>query len=582
MKSKESQLPETYAAASNPAENAVQGEKRPGKLFVIISYALVLAALIAALFVPIYKGEMLIKYLLAAVNEFLHTFKLEIENFPAFFINEPLINYEWILILAYCISLLLSLIMLIPVIIGKPYKETNLKCAFAAEFIAFFIVLAFAACELYLYVGEWQNYATLIPLGVTFIVMAAQSIKYKGWLGVFKLVTALLALVTLFTLFDIANVIPALHEPLLSLSGSVGAYDADVTFMNAYPNGISGLYEIILLYQGTGYFTETAGTADLVSRILFSVISIFIVLSVFTDLLWLVVGRKSRQRTDGEKLSGEPLIHEGWFTFALIRYIVIILLIVAAVLFGLFLEGFWKVGIYSYLTAIIIFCALIVEIVRYCVARAKRKAYREAERRRFNAETLRIDDPALDYVEPEEAKEEEQQPEEAVQLNYLGEPEVVESEPVEEPAPEEPAEDNGEQLTITEIETVEEQPAEEPAEPEPVEEPAPVESAPAQQPAAPVPPVTPFAAESQPEEEETTGEKLHIDPFVDKLNNRERAEFFDIFVNRNRGKIGSIPAYELNGNNSEFFPLVFVHINRTRDLCSDSLLTKIYNEIGRN
>lgn len=597
MKGKEKQLPELTEAADGAA-TPVKKDKKPGKLFIILSYVLVLAGLIAAFFVPLYGGEMLIKYVLAAVDNII---EVPSSAYGSFFIEKELMLYEWILILALAVTLVLSLILLIPVIAGKAAKRTNLKCAFAAEFIAFIFTLAFAVCELYNYTGaagtahkgDWANFATLIPLGLSILVMAAQSIKYKGWLGTVKFVVFLLALLTLFTLFDIVAIIPALESPLLSLSEMLGASKDTVTYMGTYPNGLSGLYEIIMLYENTDYLlAEGIQTAELVSHILFSVISILTVLSVIIDLLGLVAGNKVRQKAKGDKKPGAPITHKGWFVFALIRYILIILLIVAAVLLGLFLDGSWKAGLYMYFTAIAVILALIVEVIRYCVAKSKLKKYEEQQKLLFNSEKIIIDDPALNCVTPyDNAVVAQQRAEQDVQMNFLGEDAAIVTEPVEETAEAQLAEDNGEQLTIAEVQSAEE-PVLNPVEETPVEEPVIVEepvnekeeqSVPVEESA---PLIIPFGEEVKAEEqtaETDVGQEIrHIDPFIDKLNDAERAEFFDIFVNRNKGKIGTIPVYEINGDNTSFFPSVFVHINRTRELCSDTLLTKIYNEIAKN
>lgn len=602
MKGKEKQLPGLTEAA-NGADAPVKKDKKPGKLFIILSYALVLAGLIAAFFVPLYGGEMLAKYLLAAVGNII---EIPSSAYGTFFIRDTgLMLYEWVLILALAVSLVLALILLIPVIAGKPAKRTNLKCAFAGEFIAFIFTLAFAVCELYDYTVaagvegkvEWANFATLIPLGLAILVMAAQSIKYKGWLGTVKFIAFLLALLTLFTLFDIAAIIPALESPLLSISEMLGASKNKLTFMGVYPNGLSGLYEIIMLYENTDYLlAEGLQTAELVSRILFAVISILVVLSVITDLLALVVGNKVRQKAKGDKKSGVPLTHKGRFVFALVRYILIVLLIVAAVLLGTFLDGSWKAGLYMYFTAVVVILSLIVEVIRYCVAKSKLKKYNAEQKRLFDTEKLIIVDPALQTAEENAAVIAGQPIEENAQLNFLGENTVMVQTPVEEPAEEQLSEDNGEQLTITEVQPVEE-PAEEvvfeeqtapvaPVAPVEVaeEQPAPVEVAEAAEESFPVymAPEEQTVEEEQPVQAAAEQEIRHIDPFVDKLTDSERAEFFDVFVNRNKGKIGTVPVYELNGNNSAFFPSVFVHINRTREMCSDSLLNKIYGEIGKN
>ena len=291
---------------------------------------------------------------------------------------------------------------------------------------------------------------------------------------------------------------------------------------------------------------------------------------------------------------------------AAIRYSLIILLIAACVVLSFVLEGFGKVGIYIYLSAILVLLAFIVEIVRYCVGKSKLKAYKAAQYEIFKNEKIVIQDESLAENNDEEGLE--QPVEEAQQTNMFGDEPVAAAQPVAESVETEPTESVGEQLSILDAQTIDEVEEETPAEVvEPVAETEAVEAAEAEtveepvaeaekveeaQPAAetetveevetvePTPAVNLFGETI--ESEKAKEEKKSIDPFIDKLTDEERAQFFDVFVNRNVGKFSSIPVYKLNENNADFFPAVFVHINRMRDLCSDSLLAKIYREIGKD
>ncbi|MGN0805392.1 MAG: hypothetical protein ACI4MC_00005, partial [Candidatus Coproplasma sp.] len=394
----------------------------------------------------------------------------------------------------------------------------------------------------------------------------------------------------LFTLFDIAALIPALEEPLKTFSGTIGAYNENVTFIGNVPAGFTFINEIVRICLGRSSFVDPAQTAEFVNQILAMLLVIIILISVFTDFIGLIAGNKNRK-------NGAPNPHKGWFVFAAIRYSLIIVLIAAAVVLSFVLDGFGKVGIYMYFTVVLVLITFIVEIIRYCVGKSKVKAY-EAEKKAIkDSEELIIEDETLAEEKAEEATPSEVT--EQYQTNIFGDEPVEQAEPAAETVEEEqPSESVGEQLSIMDAESVEEEvepvvvneteveaeePATAPAEAEVVEE-------------TPVQEVETVAVEEKVEEVETTpapttfnlfGEEeaednKSIDPFIDKLTDEERAQFYDVFINRNQGKFSSIPVYKLNENNSDFFPAVFVHINRMRNLCSDSLLAKIYKEIGKD
>lgn len=592
MKGKEKTLPATPDTANRP----VEAKKKPGKLFVILSYALALASLIAMLFVPLFEGKMFIQYLLTAVAPVAELIKVDIpaSAYGTFFTTAEFGLPLSVMILCVMVSVVIALILLIPVIAGKAAKGTNLRCAFAGEIIAFICIAVYTACDLHVYLAGWNKYSLLIALGVLALVMAAQAIKYKGWLGTTRFIIFLLALVTLFTLYDIVLVIPALEAPLLSLSGMIGAYDKDVTYIGTNPYGLNGVYAIVQLCQGQAVLGSPADIVPFICGLLTIIIPTLVVISVIIDVIGLVAGKKCTN-------DGTPNPHKGWFVFATVRYLLILVLIAATVVLSFVLQGFAKVGIYMYFTAVAILLSFIVAIIGYCVGKAKVKAYKKQKEQMLRQETFVIKDESLE--EPKQEAVEEKVVAEDYQTNMFGDAPSTAVAPVaEEVVEEQPTKGEGEQLSIMDAQPVEEAaevvPVDEIEEPvveevetvEPVEEVAPVEEAVAE------PAAVEEVVEEQPEEapvhtvnlfgeeieEEKPADEARIDPFVDKLNDEERAQFFDVFVNRNKGKIGTIPVYRLNENNADFFPAVFVHINRTRRLCSDSLLAKIYREIGKD
>lgn len=68
-----------------------------------------------------------------------------------------------------------------------------------------------------------------------------------------------------------------------------------------------------------------------------------------------------------------------------------------------------------------------------------------------------------------------------------------------------------------------------------------------------------------------------FDPFLSSLSNQERAEFVDLYVVKCRGAMPEIPAYEVGGDNKEFFRLVFVYLGQYREKIPSGLLSKMYD-----
>lgn len=69
-----------------------------------------------------------------------------------------------------------------------------------------------------------------------------------------------------------------------------------------------------------------------------------------------------------------------------------------------------------------------------------------------------------------------------------------------------------------------------------------------------------------------------IDSFIRKLTNEQRVEFAKVFLERNCGNLNCIPDYIVGGDNSRFFSAVFIYYAHVRDLVSDGLMGKLYEE----
>lgn len=70
-----------------------------------------------------------------------------------------------------------------------------------------------------------------------------------------------------------------------------------------------------------------------------------------------------------------------------------------------------------------------------------------------------------------------------------------------------------------------------------------------------------------------------LDNFMRKLTNEERVEFKRIFIDRSYGRLNHIPDYVVGGENSGFFSSIFIYLARVRDLVSDALMNKLYEEV---
>lgn len=69
------------------------------------------------------------------------------------------------------------------------------------------------------------------------------------------------------------------------------------------------------------------------------------------------------------------------------------------------------------------------------------------------------------------------------------------------------------------------------------------------------------------------------DDFIRKLTSEQKVEFAQMFLERHTGASQGIPDYIVGGDNSRFFSMLFIYFARIRDLVSDGLMNKFYEEV---
>ena len=88
-------------------------------------------------------------------------------------------------------------------------------------------------------------------------------------------------------------------------------------------------------------------------------------------------------------------------------------------------------------------------------------------------------------------------------------------------------------------------------------------------------------AEEEYEEYEETENKAK-DPFIATLTKAERVQFSEVFLLKTSGELSKLPAYEVGGENTEFFRKVFVYLGVYRDKIPSQILDKMYSFYQKN
>ncbi|MDE7076054.1 MAG: hypothetical protein K2O62_01895, partial [Clostridia bacterium] len=205
------------------------------KITVLVTYLITVVCLLAGLLVPLFNwgtgalmDRMLLRYIPSMLNNVLALFT-KTELIPAsipWFINVYTGKFDLLSLtcVLYALLCVVSLIMIIPVCLGKKHKSTSVKCALAVEILAIIITATYVVYRSYFLANlaiAWTDFNILIPLGGAIITAVIQSILTKGSLGVSKTIGIILSTLAVVSILDITVFVPKLASSMNSLSAKL-------------------------------------------------------------------------------------------------------------------------------------------------------------------------------------------------------------------------------------------------------------------------------------------------------------------------------------------------------------------------
>lgn len=499
-----------------------------GKIFIVATYFLAVLSLMAGLFAPLYDaqtgaglaGRLMIKYLPSDLSDVLYPFtgRTLFADLP-WFINAAAGRFDVFALLRLILALLtvLSLIFIIPVCAGK--RRTSARAAFFIEIAGALVSSLYLALNLlFISLGleKTVQYNVLIVTFGCIAVAAAQAIFLKGRVAVFKTVGVVIWLAAALVLTDVATVIPPLISPINSLSTSIGL---SPVFIAQLPTAAHPLYVSAFQAYRLKELLSGFGILQLAVFLLILALNVIVAFNLFAEIAALCAGRKRSEK-------GRHDTNYGGNIFALLRYATAFLLAATLTAVGILYPAYAP-GLYLYALDILLTVALLCAILR--LALCKVKAPKSIKKSPATAANEKRNESA----------------------NTATEPQIIEH------IPEKREQIPAEPITLP------------PTSSEPIILPPP----------APAPPALPTVTPAEEDVIITTApEQTNYDEdnFVKTLNDGERAEFYDVFIERSQKETSCLPEFVPGEDNSDFFLSVFVHLNRMRDICSDALLDKIY------
>ncbi|MCM1546481.1 MAG: hypothetical protein NC033_05535 [Clostridiales bacterium] len=574
---KEKALANEAQTVDNSAKEKKKNKTR--KVIATTTYFIAMLCLLAGLFVPLFQfdksnlpNSMMFRYLPSMFNGIIgkEIIKLpEGSYFLTFYgYTEGKFDFMSLIGVLYAVVCAISLLMLIPIFLGSKKKNTSARCALGVEVLIMLVTLTYIAYTTFFLVNTntlvWTDYNFLLAFGGSLLMAIIQTVSSKGSIGVSKVIALLLSVLGVIALLDITMFIPKLATPLGDLSGKLKAGDK-ATFISAGETGYLGIFGINILLVIKDMIPQLAemaqggkdGIISLVVYILLILVAVLTVVNLIFDVIGLSTGKKYKN-------DRSPCKNGLSNTFALVRYILTIIFAAAIVILSFVTDGL-STGLYLWLLLVVLVISLVNAAVRTAVDNARYKKGVAAPT--SEAQQIPVfNDPAFTpqetaataYTPLEKAAEPAPEPEYARLPVVEDAPELAEE--VEEPAYVAPdyMPESYEPLPVVTPETEE------------VEEPAPV--------------VEPLSAPLEEPEEPTRTVYIYggaTDEFMDTLTDNEKVEFVELFIKKSKGTVNGVPDYSIDGDNSDFFPAVFVHINRYRNIVSDALMAKMYKQLGK-
>ena len=556
------------------------------KAIITTTYFITVLCLLAGLLAPLFhwhkgadlKSCMMLQYIPSMINNFIGRTLTPIKEGGWFKVFEPATSgFDFMSLVGflYAIVCVLALIACIFVFLGSKKKNTSANFALAIEVLTLLVTITYIAYTTYNIItniekGEgnivWEDYNLLIPAGGALLMAIIQTITSKGSVGVSKVIAVIFSAIGLFTLLDITLFLPFLKKPLSDLSVMIKS-GSDVLFIDGLAPITMGIHGISILFKGVASYLKSGDVVMTITYIAVIALVLLTVLNFIFDIIGLWTGKTTKKvkiLVDGKKEKKVvPCRNAFSNTFAIVRYVLALLLAIAIVCIAFFAKKGITAGIYLYILALFILLSLINAAARTAVANSRyKKALKAAsvtkqEPIEFDqspfGEPAYAQDTAAAYEQPAYEQPEYQQP--------VYEQPAYEQPAYEQPVAQEPVVQEVYQPDYVSPDYLPEMAAEPAAEPY-----APLYDEPEQ----PAEPTTVYYYGGD------------TDDFMDTLTDSEKVEFVELFVKKSKGSVNGVPDYVIRADNSDFFPAVFVHINRYRNIVSDELMSKMYKQLGKS
>lgn len=564
--------PAAAPAEEKPALTAEEKKAKNGKLMTVITYSLALLCMLLGIFVPLYGNpadgaatdRMLLKYIPGTLNMLLSPIaKKNIIPLPGngFFFSFPAVDtfsFGALALIIYVLTCLVGLFLLIPVLLGNNKKRTCAVCAYVTEVLAalstgYFI---FTYLSIYAWGDTWYAYNFLIVFCGNVLAMAIQSVYNKGGLGVTKIVLAVLSAIVILFLVPLLSTVPGLGKAFDSLSKALHSGESA-----AFANGTDYTYGIAAL-NFTSYFKNSG--LGLVDKLFYIIGGIFVCVCLFNfayDVFAISAGTKYDNQ--GVLNQNKPMN-----VIAILRYTLALILAVVSIALLLVSKNV-KPGVFLYFATLIVLIQLIFAIVRANVLSSKRKKAVKEDEISVKPDTEpNFHEDIPNDIQPVFSDDE---PEFGNGAKASGSPKYVSAEKQTTP--------NSASTPVFESDDDTDYGYE-----EETYKPAYLENDYSNdEDEQLVIPGTP-----EPKQEDRTYVYNYravyngpTDEFMNTLDDSEKIEFVQIFIEKIKGKIKGVPDYRIGQDNSDFFPAVFIRINRVRDIVSTHLLEKLYKQLGK-
>lgn len=500
--------------------NKTKSEKRPNKVFALITYIIALIALLLGMFLPFGNKIGVTGAYAMWAFQLPQAFAAAVPV-PALVeamqgvgaectYSLPITFNGWLpggydigalFTVLYALVVLAGLIALIPAIVSacskKSKKNTALTAASFIEVIAFIFLAIFVFIQLSRFsvdsTGYQWSWALVTAFGGTFVMLVVQSIVYKKGSGVMKFFLLLLStLALMITVYDVAAVIPPLKEPLEKMYEATSG-----TFGGGIYSSRIGIYPVLWFFcGGTAYGEMTLPTLTEVFAELTAIeqtlVCMAFILAMFALINFLLDAMGLGKETKRFMLVSN-----------VIRYTLTLVVAALVIILPICIEG-QSVGLMGVVFAVLTLVALLLNILRLINAPKGEKKKKGKEKAVAVAGTS-AEAKATDSEQPKEE---------------------VEDKPI-----------------VYVPEKNKEQPA---------------------------------VAQEEPQVYNPIIYNGPVDDFIRTLTNEQKVEFSKVFLERQCGNLSFIPDYSVGGKNDRFFNSVFIHFARFRNIVSDELINKMY------